>query len=265
MFFHEYRIPLIFDYVEEAAMTGIEFWLETPHFWIRELPVDELQAVCREHPGLMPITVHAPVLDLNPCSINPGVAALSIQYALTAVEIAERLGAEVVTLHPGKRTAKRSPSEADYERFEYYISQLHRYAEEKNVRVAMENMEPKVNSLLCSLADVVELLDREPWLNLTLDIAHAMANSIDEAVAFVECCHRRLANVHVSTIKDGLMHLPPSANGDISRVLESLKDHGYDGHLTLEIEDRNFNNSLSSEEKITLLSREVAFLQNYFE
>jgi sugar phosphate isomerase/epimerase len=262
MFFHEYPVDQIFDFVEEAGLTGIEFWIETPHFWVRDMPLEEIEDCIRDHPRLAPITVHAPVLDLNPCSINPRIAAVSVQYAIRAVEMAELLGARTVTLHPGRRTAKRVPSDADYRRFEYYLAELYEASRGTSVRVAMENMERKVNSLLCTPEDVRELLNREPWLSFTLDVAHALKRSVEEVEAYIGGCGDRIANVHVSGVTSKAIHLPVAGNGDIAGIIAILKQQGYDGNLTLEIEDRNFAADLCSEEKITLLAGEAAFLQD---
>ncbi len=262
MFFHEYPTDQIFDFVEEAGLTGIEFWIETPHFWVRDMPLDEIADCIRAHPRLAPITVHAPVLDLNPCSINPRIAAVSVQYALHAVEMAEVLGARTVTLHPGRRTAKRVPSDADYRRFEHYIDELQGVAQGKSVHVAIENMERKVNSLLCTPEDVRELLEREPWLFFTLDVAHALRRSVEEVEAYITACGDRIANVHVSGVASKAVHLPVTGNDDIAGIISLLKQQGYADNLTLEIEDRNFAAELCSEEKITLLAGEMAFLQD---
>lgn len=262
MFFHEYPMDLIFDFVEEAGLSGIEFWIETPHFWVRDMPLDEIMECVRAHPRLAPISVHAPVLDLNPCSINPHIAAVSVQYALCAVDIAETLGARTVTLHPGRRTAKRVPSDADYRRFEHYIDALHGSSRGKSVCVAMENMERKVNSLLCTPQDVRELLDREPWLWFTLDVAHALKQSVEEVEAYIATCGDRIANVHVSAVASNAVHLPVAGNEDIAGIISLLKQQHHADNLTLEIEDRNFTADLCSEEKITLLAGEVAFLRD---
>jgi sugar phosphate isomerase/epimerase len=44
-------------------------------------------------------------------------------------------------------------------------------------------------------------------------------------------------------------------------VMHALKDAGYAGPLTLEIDDLNFLHPLSAEEKIAVLSRDRAFMQ----
>jgi sugar phosphate isomerase/epimerase len=265
MFFHEYPIDDIFDFVDEAGCTGIEFWIETPHFWIRGLPVGEVQQSIAEHPGLAPVTVHAPVLDLNPCSINPDIAEISVEYVLRSLSIAVLLNAQIITVHPGRRTAKRTPSAADYERFDYFIDRLRKASQETGVLVAIENMEPKVNSLLCTPSDMEELLDREPWLSYTLDVAHALSVSLEEVGEYLSRCGtKRLANVHLSAAASGKMHLPVSEHDSIGRVLAMLSGNGYAGNLTLEIEDRNFDHDLSSEEKIAMLARDVRYVQCNF-
>jgi len=117
----EYTCSEIFDFTESAGCNAIEFWLETPDFWLHGLPVDALTKIIAEHPTLSPVNIHSPVMDLNPCSINPDVADISITHTVRAVEIAESLNASVITIHPGRRTAKRKVSEIDYERFNRYI------------------------------------------------------------------------------------------------------------------------------------------------
>lgn len=261
MFFHEYTSPEIFRFGSRAGLDGIEYWLETPHFWLRGLPVNEVIACRKDHPEISTITVHAPVLDLNPCSINPEVAEISIQYAVRSIAIAEQLGAHILTLHPGRRTAKRPPGAADAARFEHYLAALREAATRNSLKICMENMEPMVNSLLCTPERVRELLDDEPWLFFTLDTSHALAKAKEEPFRYIEICHDRLANVHLSRKKGKLLHLPLDRDPLMESVMHALKDAGYAGPLTLEIDDLNFLRPLSAEEKIAVLFRDRAFMQ----
>jgi len=265
IFFHEYTTPEIFSFVSRAGLDGMEYWLETPHFWLRDLPVGEVIACRKQHPELKNFTVHAPVLDLNPCSINPEVAGVSIQYAVRSIAIAEQLGARVLTLHPGRRTAKRPPGEADAVRFEHYLSALREGAMKNSLKICMENMEPAVNSLLCTPDRVRQLLDEEPWLFFTLDVAHAMAVSDDEPCRYIELCHDRLANVHISRKEGKVLHLPLDRHPVMAGVMHALRDSGYDGPLTLEIDDLNFARCMSAEEKIAILARDREFMHDCME
>jgi sugar phosphate isomerase/epimerase len=265
MFFHEYPCDQIFDYVAESGLDSLEFWIETPHFWLKGRPEDELAGCIAAHPDLTPITVHAPTLDLNPCSINPKVAAISVDYTLEAVRMADRMGAAVVTVHPGKRTAKRQPSAYDFRRFEEYVARLREAAAETKVKVAIENLEPRINALLYTAEDAAELLEREPWLSFTLDMGHAMMTSCDEVLRFIDLCGDRLVNVHVSALGgNGRPHHPIHDDPSAQRVLAELADRGYAGYLTLELEDMVFPQPLSSEEKVVLLAREQEALGRIF-
>jgi sugar phosphate isomerase/epimerase len=260
MFFHEYTTPEIFSFVAQSGLDGMEFWLETPHFWLRDLPVEEVIAARKHHPELGTLTVHAPILDLNPCSINPEVAEVSVEYAVRSLEIATGIGADLVTVHPGRRTAKRPPSDADFARFDHYIDVLREAAPRYPVKVCMENMEPIVNSLLCTPERMREVLDGEPWLSFTLDVAHALAKSPDEPARYIELCHDRLVNVHLSRVVGKTLHLPLARDPSMAEVMHALRDHGFTGNLNLEIEDLNFGHTYSSGEKIALLADECAFM-----
>jgi sugar phosphate isomerase/epimerase len=262
MFFHEYPLDEGFDAVERAGLDSIEFWVETPHFWLNGHPLGELHACLGDHPDFAPVNVHAPILDLNPCSVNPRVAQASLAYAAEAIELAERIGAEALTVHPGRRTAKRPPSAPEYERFERYLDLLRASVSRRRVRVSIENMERSVNSLLSRPEEVRELLDREPWLSFTLDVSHAMARSVEEVTDFIDLCGDRMANIHLSRSEDGKTHLPLDGSPRARAVLRALEESGYSGPLTLEIEDRNFDHDLSLEEKVGLLSREAAFIRS---
>ena len=265
MFFHEYTSEEIFSFAAQAGLDGIEYWLETPHFWLRDLPADEVIACRRAHPEIATLTVHTPVLDLNPCSINPDVAEISVAYAVRSLEMAQTLGASVLTVHPGRRTAKRPPGEADRARFDHYIATLREAAFKDTVTVAIENMEPAVNSLICTPGQMRDVLDSEPWLKFTLDTSHALAASEEMVMQYIDLCADRLANVHISRAENGRLHLPLDRSPVIARILTKLRDCHYRGCLMLEIDDLNFGRPLPAQEKCAILARDNAFMRECME
>ena len=261
MFFHEYRCTEILDFFTRAGFDGVEFWPETPDFWQNGQDPERLMAWKNSHPNLVTWTVHAPILDLNPSSFNPGVAGISVEYAVWSVELARRIGASIVTVHPGRRTAKRPPTAADKDLFQRYLSQLREASKASGVKVCMENMEPAVNSLIHSPERMREVLDEEPWLGFTLDIAHALAKDSQEPIRYIEQCGDRLANVHVSRIAHGRPHNPISGDSGIAEILNLLKSSGFSGCLTLELEDLTFDHVLSSDEKVGVLRQDCQFMR----
>jgi sugar phosphate isomerase/epimerase len=260
MFFHEYTSDENFSFASRAGLDALEFWLETPHFWLRNLPVQEVVESHNRHPCITTLNVHTPVLDLNPCSINPDVAAVSVMSAVRSIPLAESLGAGILTVHPGRRTAKRPPGKADEERFRTYIAAICEAAKGTHIRIAMENMEVQVNSLLCTPEKMREVLDDEPWLFFTFDTAHALGQSENEAMRYIDLCSDRLVNVHISRADGNRLHLPLDQDPVIARLLASLGDHSFSGSLILEIDDLNFSRSLSVDEKIAILQRDSAFM-----
>ena len=265
MFFHEYTSGEIFTNVSKAGLDGIEYWLETPHFWLRDLPAEEVIACRRAHPEISTFSVHTPVLDLNPCSINPDVAEISVAYAVRSLEMAQTLEAGVLTVHPGRRTAKRPPGDADRARFDHYIAALREAALKDTVIVAIENMEPAVNSLICTPERMREVLDAESWLRFTLDTSHALVVSEETVMEYIDLCADRLANVHLSRAGNGRLHLPLDNSPVIARILESLRDHQYRGALMLEIDDLNFPKPLPAEEKCAILAQDLSFMRKCME
>ncbi len=186
MFFHEYALEDILKSATAAGCNSVEFWLETPTFWVNEMPRDylsnpdspqgkaadnHLKEIFDRFDNLAPVTVHTPVLDLNPCSVNPDVAEVSTRWAERALQTARILGAEVLTVHPGRRTAKRSPGDYDVLNLCRFLDRLDAAHKRGNpyvaatgdiensgrkndrpadVMVAIENMQPAINALLTS-------------------------------------------------------------------------------------------------------------------
>jgi hypothetical protein len=72
-------------------------------------------------------------------------------------------------------------------------------------------------------------------------------------------------NVHISRFDHAKAHFPLDRHGSMVRVMECLRDYHYNGSLTLEIEDLNLDHPLSAEEKIALLARDCAFMQECME
>ncbi len=136
---------------------------------------------------------------------------------------------------------------------------------DKTVQVSIENMEKKVNSLLCTPKRAREILDREEWLSFTFDTAHALKESIDNAIRYIDLCHDRIINVHLSASGKKGMHLPVSGNRDIGRILECLKSYEYKGYFTLEIDDMNYNHILSPDEKKSIIKKDIRYIRKIFD
>jgi sugar phosphate isomerase/epimerase len=269
MFFHEYEPAEIFDAVDRAGADTIEFWMETPTFWMRGAHVSELKEQLRLHPKFAKIAMHAPVFEMNPCSFNPKVADLTTEYTISCMEILEELGGGILTIHPGKRTAKRPISAIDKERFTRYMEKVGNANVGKSVIVSLENMPPAVNAHMVTAKELRIVLDEYAWLSFTWDYAHACLGH--DPFSFPLECGDRIVNIHTSKGDSACMHSPLAGTYEAVLLKSVLSEIAYDGLMTFELEDLNiephpsFNSdgcacgrSLSYEKKIQVLSREVS-------
>ena len=261
MFFHEEPCETIAESALAAGCDSLEFWLETPDFWFRGLPEDLLSGLQARYFPNGQVLMHVPVLDLNPCSVNPQVAQVSVEQVVSAIECAARTQTGPVTIHPGRRTTKRLPGRRDMVRLRAYLDAVSEVQKRTGVVVCMENMEKKINALLTTPAWMKQLLGENPWLFFTFDVSHALAEGLDNALGFIDTCGDRIANVHLSGVDGKKRHVPIAGDPDIRKILETLADQGYNGSLIFEFDDLNFTPPLTREEKIALLAREGAWVR----
>jgi sugar phosphate isomerase/epimerase len=253
------------DIMLKAGIKSVEFWVETPFFWMArndEVCISELKKAL----SIMPqgCTLHAPVMDLNPSSYNDLVHEATIKETLWSIELGKILGARVVTIHPGKRTAHRKPTDEDWGKFERYLGICLEKAKSMNVNLSLENSMPGIQSMCSNPDEMKEVLDKFPGLFFTFDVVHAFLNSRDTALSFIEELGDRIINVHVGAAHNGKPHYPANYEKKMEIVLQCLSDTGYNGDLTIEIDDKTYPVQLSREDKITELIREREYLESIF-
>lgn len=256
MFLHEYQPTEIFAAMDRAGLDQIEFWMETPEFWMHGADSCILKDLLTQYPHFYPLAMHAPIFDLNPCSYNPGVAQLAAEYTCKAVEMLDLLGGGVLTIHPGKRTAKRPLGPLDKNRLFRYLDRIGNAAFNTNVTIAIENMPPAINAQLVRADEVRKILDEYSWLSFTWDYAHAQAAG--DPFEFPKICSDKMVNIHASSGKR--MHAPLSSFSDRDSLIAVLKEIHYSGLLTFELEDLTYSRVLTLAEKTDVLKQE----QRYF-
>ena len=123
-------------------------------------------------------SIHCPVSDGNIAEPNEKIRAASVEVIKDIAEIADRINAEILVLHPGYCLEQKlfSASEAALHRS---IETLGKLQEDYTVRFAMENM----GSLDCLHFRHPAFLEtvRDAGLGFCLDVGHAYLNgSLDE-------------------------------------------------------------------------------------
>jgi len=254
------------DILRKAGINSVEFWAETPFFWIDrndETTVAELI----ESISMMPngCTMHAPIMDLNPSSYNDLVHEATIKETLWSLELAEIIGARVVTIHPGKRTAHRKPTNEDWEKFMKYLEISTKKARSLGIDLSLENSMPGIQSMCYDPPEMKDVLDQFPDLFFTFDVVHAFIESPETALSFINELGDKIRNVHIGAPHDGKPHYPVRYEKKMDIVLQRLRDSGYKGDLTIEIDDKIYPGPLSREEKIKELTDERKYIESIFD
>jgi sugar phosphate isomerase/epimerase len=174
-----------------------------------------------------------------------------------AKDVAEKLGAKVVVVHPPFRWQR------DYAR--EFESGLARMGEETDVVFAVENMFP----LRARGTEVVPYAPHwnpvdQDYQHVTLDLSHTAVSGSD-ALDMADKLGSRLAHVHLAdgtgaTNRDE--HLVPGRGGQpCARLLEQLAAGGYPGVVVLEVGTRR---ALSREDRRSDLAEALAFTRLHF-
>lgn len=262
LFLWEYSVYDIMEMLLEAGIESVEFWAETPAFWVNRNDETAVAALV-EAISIMPggCTLHAPILDLNPSSYNDYVHEATIKETLWSLELAKMLGARMVTIHPGKRTVHRTPTNEDRRKFTKYLKACKNRADFLGIALALENSMPDVSSMCSVPSEMKGVLNAYPGLFFTFDVVHAFMDSPETALSFIDELGDRIINVHVGAPHDGKPHYPSHHEKNMDTILRRLRDLGYKSDLTIEIDDKVYSRPLSREEKVKELIGERNYLE----
>ncbi len=238
------RTPDAFETAAALGYDGVEVMVSSDPV---SQDVDVLQRLSDYH--------HVPVLAIHaPCLlITQRVWGREPWGKLQrAKDVAERLGAKVVVIHPPFRWQR------DYAR--EFESGLARIGEETDVIFAVENMFP----LRARGTEVVPYAPHwnpvdQDYQHVTLDLSHTAVSGSD-ALEMAGKLGSRLAHVHLAdgtgaTNRDE--HLVPGRGGQpCAALLEQLAANSYPGTVVLEVNTRR---ALSRDERRTDLAEALAF------
>ncbi|MCE8428983.1 MAG: sugar phosphate isomerase/epimerase [Candidatus Methanoperedens sp.] len=266
LFLWDYSVPEIMEILLEAGIESVEFWAETPDFWNKrnsEKAMITLVDAISTMPG--GCNLHVPILDLNPSSYNDLVHEATVIETLWSLDLAKRIGAKVVTIHAGKRTVHRTPTNEDREKFRKYLMKSLEKAYSLDLSIALENSMPEISNMCSGPDELKEIFEEFPALYFTFDVVHATIASPLVAMSFIEELCDKIINVHVGAPHNGKPHFASHRNRNMGTVLKALRDSGYDGNLTIEIDDKTYSRKLSRKDKVQELIRERKYLESIFE
>jgi sugar phosphate isomerase/epimerase len=229
--FYPQPLEEILDYITELKQGYCEIINEYPH---DNLDYDVLESYDIEY------TIHAPLSDMNVASHNERIRNSSIAEIKKSMDTANKLGSEVVVVHPGHTPILGRKLTTEI--MEYNggsLRECSRYAREVGVSMCVENM-PDIESLLFTdLNELNELiLDIDAYM--TLDVGHAHNNgfSVEDMLKYPLIKHIHLSDNDGSYDSHHALGYKENDNGlDFNSLLGGLEKIKYKGHLVVEVED----------------------------
>ncbi len=252
--------------------------------WAAQAGFEALEVFC---PPGAPLEVEAPGLQISalayyPNNLDPDEAAREAAHGhlRRVIDAAGRLGVGLVCTFAGADPSK--PLEENLTSFRRVWPPLVAYAEERGVRIAIENC-PMVfdrrrwpggtNLAYCPAAwDAMFEAIPSPALGLNLDPSHLLWLRVDYERA-VRDYGGRIFHVHAkdTEIRRDELHrrsilslgvgwqagrIPGRGEIDWARFVSALRDVGYDGVLSVEHEDHDFDGSADLVERGFELARD---------
>lgn len=128
------------------------------------------------------VYLHAPTIDLNPASLNPGIREETNTQLTETIDLAVKIGAKAITTYPGMihRLEDRIRDMAILYSVET-LQMVNDYAQERGILFSIGNM-PNRYAYLCNSAKEHELFLKEIGSHATIDTGHA--NTCDDPASF---------------------------------------------------------------------------------
>lgn len=127
------------------------------------------------------VFLHAPTIDLNPASLNPGIREETKIQLDETIDLAVKIGAKAITTHPGMihRMEDRIRNMGMLYSIET-LQMVNEYAEERGIIFSIENM-PNRYAYFCNNAQEHQLFLKESGSHATIDTGHANTNDNPES------------------------------------------------------------------------------------
>lgn len=215
------RLEDIFDMTYRADLDGIELWAQ--QFFTQGCSEEAYRRLSALYP--LKTCVHSQSWDLNLASMNEGIRQQSVREVKRSIDLADRLGAWEVTVHPGRITLPGSG--APYEDYLYEsLKEILEYAGTYRICVSLEIMEQIPREFVTDM-DAMRRVCRDLFhdFSYTLDTAHC--SSREMILEVMEQWKERISKVHVSNRKGNRLHtLLEDGDYPMDEILVRLAEYG---------------------------------------
>ncbi|MBN1544307.1 sugar phosphate isomerase/epimerase [Candidatus Woesearchaeota archaeon] len=231
-----------------AGYEAIELW---PEFLDQQVgkgltSVEKVKAALKEND--MVGVIHCPLRDLNDPARKYNISSKdkmfrekSLKMVLKAVELANELGLNIITVHPGHTDKEDETADDEYWRLQIdAFRQLTKRGEELGVFIGLEPMEKRPKEFIIEPEHVQKILHKigSENLGITFDLIHAFTNGEDKPLEFLDWMEEDIIHVHVSGHSKDKVHVPfhmtDIPHAYLDNVFSHLIGKGYKGIISIE-------------------------------
>lgn len=190
------------------------------------------------------LTVHGPFYDCNPASFVGTIRKNYIKRVKESIDFSEKIGAKILTLHPGHFPVFGEPIKKRAEKYYFdVLEEIVSYANKK-ISVAIENeSKPPAHKSNCypgpeEIKTVIDKFDGE--IKMTLDIGHlnvTYSGDVNKILKYIQTLGKEIIQVHIHDNRgDKDSHLIPGEGSiDFGPILKCVKSNTENVDLILEI------------------------------
>ena len=180
------------------------------------------------------ITIHAPFNDINIAALNPTVRTRSVNFILRTIDVAVKLGIDLITLHPGHLcpAGMYAPELVDKTN-KFSVSDISDHGKQyETLSLALENMPMKGWTLGNSAEELLDIIGDNP-LDICFDVGHAnITGSIDN---FLKLANKFTdTHFHDNNGKRDAHLVAGQGNIDFDKVISTMLKNGYKGNIIVE-------------------------------
>ena len=219
----------ILDYLGDINVKYCELMLEYPY---NEIDPDLVNSYS------IKTSIHTPLSDVNIASLNESIRKASVEEVIKSINLASKVGSEALVVHPGHMAfLARKFQEKIRENSLISLKECSRFAEERGIKLCVENM-PDMEGMICKDLDELNELVQEIGALMTIDVGHAhnVGISIGEILKYDNIGH-----IHLSD-NDGSFdnhNAVGSKDIDFKSLFEGLNKKKFDGILVVEVTNRD--------------------------
>ena len=216
------------EFIESLGIKYVELLHQYP---TEEFDLDILNSFNLDY------TIHAPFMDVNIAALGSKSRANSIEQIKDSIDLANRIDAKVVVVHPGliPFLAREMPEEV-YKVSDNSIKEIGDYSQDLGVNTTIENM-PAFETMIYQDMNRLNETLVEFDMGMTFDIGHAHHSGISPDEMYFDS----IKHIHAhDNMGDEDSHLAlGEGNIQLKDIITTFENKNYDGIYMIEVNDKD--------------------------